>query len=158
MKRSFSGQCIYGAWMLFLILVVGSFARAEEMNYSQIITEIGRDLAALVQDHPLFQDFSCTKHVHPRALRIDYAFRTHDDPKKKGWLKGVPNPDPDGIWLYIDFHDPDSQAQLHTQPVVPRASIGAKEVLFLLFQGQGTDSLELRIRNILEAHGIRFEE
>lgn len=157
MKALFPGKFIPCVWMLFLILVMSSSARAEEMNYAQIITEIGRDLAALAQDHPLLQDFSCTKHVHPESLRIDYAFRTHSTPWKKGWLGGVPNPDPDGIWLYIDFHDPDSKAQIHTQPLVPRAPIGTKEVILLLLQGENTPPLESRIRDILDAHGIRFD-
>ena len=138
--------------------MISCAAGAEGLNYAEIMTGIGRDLAGLAEEHPQLQDFSCAKHVHPQSLTIDYAFKTRSAPWKRGWLGGVPHPDPGGVWLYIDFHDPDSKAQLHTQPVIPGARIGSKEVLVLLLQGTNSNPLEPQIRDILKAHGVAFSK
>ena len=73
-----------------------------------------------------------------------------------GWAGGVPNPDSDGIWFYVDLHDADSQAQIHTQPVTANLCLGKKRVSFLILEGEGTNSVAGRIHAILTAHGVTF--
>src|SRR3989344_3221744 len=104
---------------LFILfgLLVGSAACAEEPNYSEVIKQIGIEISALGKEFPQLKDFSPDKHVQLKDLKICYDYKTHKATHAGGWTAGVPNPDDDGIWFYIDFHDPQSTAQIHTQPV-----------------------------------------
>jgi hypothetical protein len=73
-----------------------------------------------------------------------------------GWTSGVPNPDDDGIWFYLDFHDPDSMAQIHTQPWVGRKMcLGKKIAWLLILEGQKTKPLAREILSILEKYGVK---
>jgi Calcium/calmodulin dependent protein kinase II association domain len=56
---------------------------------------------------------------------------------------GVPNPDADGVWFFIDFHRPDSQLQIDSQAVVPPYCFGDKLVLFVILEGKKTKSVEI---------------
>ena len=90
-------------------------------------------------------------------LRITYGFRTHRSERSGGWVSGVPNPDPDGIWFYIDLHDPDSTAQIHTQPFTgPPLAFDNKIVSFLILEGAETQSIRDEILSILKCHGASF--
>jgi hypothetical protein len=82
---------------------------------------------------------------------IGYAFHTHPPQRRGGWTSGVPNPDDDGIWFHIDLHDPDSQAQIHTQPVVfTKVKLGKKIAFLLMLEGGKTKPAAGRIWEIIQ--------
>jgi len=89
-------------------------------------------------------------------LTITYSYSTHEPQGRPGWAGSVPNPNADGVWFYIDFHDPDSQAQIHTQPVTVPLCFGDKRVSFLILEGKKTKPVGEKIRTILEKHGIKL--
>ena len=68
----------------------------------------------------------------------------------------MPNPDDDGVWFYIDFHDPGSMAQIHTQPVVPKGVLGDKRAMVLILEGAETKPLADSIRDVLRKNGVKF--
>jgi len=87
---------------------------------------------------------------------ITYAFRTHAPEKHGGWTSGVPNPDDDGIWFFIDFHEASSTAEIHTQPMTgPPMCIGAKRVSFLILEGKATSPAYGAIWKVLRAQGVK---
>jgi hypothetical protein len=114
---------------------------------------IARDIAAKKREFPQLRDFSARRHCDRDALKISYGFHTHRG-SGGGWAGGVPNPDPDGVWFFIDFHDPASMRQIHTQPVVPRRSFGRWSVMFLILEGDDTQELATTLEAILREHGI----
>jgi hypothetical protein len=120
----------------------------------KLIARIADDIAGLKEAYPQLQDFSVAKHLQADNYVIGYSYHTHEPPRRGGWTSAVPNPDPDGIWLHIDFHDPDSRTQLHTQPIVAPYCVGSMKVLFLTLEGAGTKSVEGAIWGILKRHGI----
>src|SRR5437016_7607018 len=92
---------------------------ATEVGSGDAIQAIGKDIARLKHKFPQLGEFSVSQHVHPDRLTIDYAYRTHRAEHRGGWTAGVPNPNDDGVWFFIDFHAPDSTAEIHTQPAQP---------------------------------------
>jgi hypothetical protein len=124
------------------------------VDYAAILLDVARDLDALKPEFPQLKDYSPADHARADQLEISYSFRTHRPTHRGGWTSGVPNPDPDGVWFHLDFHDPDSQAQIHTQPVVPTGRLGKKVVMLLLLEGSATKPLGGRIWKILEARGV----
>lgn len=125
------------------------------MDYEKIITGIAADIAKLKGRYPQLAAFSVKDHANVKNLSITYDYRTHEPAGRPGWVGSVPNPDSDGIWFYIDLHDPDSMAQIHTQPVNEPRCVGGKKVSFLLLQGERTKSLSTEFASILMRHGIR---
>lgn len=119
-----------------------------------MLRAIARDLEALRGDFPQLADFSAEAAFDAGRLTISYQFRTHAPAKRGGWTAGVPNPDDDGVWFHIDFHDPVSSAQLHTQPVVPERWFRDQRVTLLLLEGGKTRSLAPAITEILRRHGV----
>ncbi len=111
----------------------------------------------LKADYPQLKDFFPDKNVEIKNLEISYGFKTHPSTRGAGWVAAVPNPDEDGIWFYIDFHDPSSTRQIHTQPVIIPAYIGDKKVSFLILEGKKTKSIEGLIWKILEKNGIKIK-
>jgi hypothetical protein len=138
-----------------LIAVVGVPAKAAPEDYWKPLQAIARDIAKLETDFPQLRDFSPTKNGDIRRLALDYGYHTHQAQHRGGWTSEVPNPDDDGIWFYIDFHEPDSRAQIHTQPVVAKLCLADKRVSFLILEGKNTKSVAGRIGNILRSHGVK---
>jgi hypothetical protein len=103
--------------------------------------------------------FSVDEHVHPDRLTIDYNFHTHRSQQRGGgWTAQVPNPDDDGVWFYINFHDPNSTAQIDTQPSQdPTAAqcFEDKRLTFLILEGKDTKSVGGAISGILKRHGVK---
>lgn len=129
---------------------------ATEYDYAETIKAIAADIAVLRGQFPQLKDFSASQNVLFDRLAIDYAYHTHRyDGRGGGWVAHAPNPDDDGIWLYIDLHDPDSRAQIHTQPVVPTRCFGEKRAMFLILEGKDTKPLAGRLGTILNAHGLK---
>ena len=142
--------------VLTSIALCGAFAcanaAADEIDYARVMNSIARDIAALKADYPQLAQFDAAG-VDAGEPKISYAFHTHAPPRSGGWTSGVPNPDSDGVWFYIDFHDPDSTAQIHTQPVIGAQCLGVKRVSFLILEGDATRSIVGAIQKILQAHG-----
>jgi hypothetical protein len=116
---------------------------------------MAKDIEALKINHPQLADFSAASHYNVDGLYISYAFRTHRPEGRAGWAGGVPNPNDDGVWFTIDLHDPDSMAQLHTQPLTEDLRLGRMKVTFLILQGAQTSNIYEALREILEKYGVR---
>jgi hypothetical protein len=127
-------------------------------SYEAAIAAIAADIERLRVDYPQLSAFRAGEHCDPRRLVIEYSHRTHRAQHRGGWTSGVPNPDADGLWFYIDFHAPDSQAQIHTQPVVRELRYRDKRVMVLILEGARTRSIAGRLQQILRAHGARSPE
>jgi hypothetical protein len=123
--------------------------------YLLTIQAIAEDIERLKPEFPQLVNFSAAQHCHGARLEIDYAEKTHRPDGRAGWAGGVPNPDSDGVWFRIDFHAPDSNGQIHTQPVMEDLRFRAMKVTFLMLQGAATKSLHPQLQEILERHGIR---
>jgi hypothetical protein len=121
---------------------------------AEAIQAIAQELEALRGQYPQLAGFTARTSCDPARLAITYAHHTHAPAQRGGWTAGVPSPDDDGVWLYLDFHDPASSAQLHTQPVVPHLHRGAMRVLLLLREGSRTKSLHGALLGILARHGV----
>ena len=106
---------------------------ASGLDYSSVLKSVARDIAALKRSYPQLKDFSSTKNVNLDDLVSSYQYRAHKSEVGGGWIAGVPNPDDDGVWFHIDFHDANSTAQIHTQPAMMSPNcIGDKRVSFLI--------------------------
>ncbi len=148
-RFTFAGTaCVFA-----LLLSSGVFAGAQETHENAILG-IGRDIEALKDRYPQLQNFSVKDNADAARLCISYEFKTHEPKRRGGWVSGVPNPDADGIWFYIDIHDPGSTRQIHTQPVTLPMFRGDKRVTFLILEGTETKSISNAIRKILGDHGV----
>jgi hypothetical protein len=145
----------YFIFCLSIILVINMNVNASDFDYSKTIQKIAEDIYKLKADYPQLKDFSPDKDVEIENLAISYEYKTHQSTRSAGWVAAVPNPDEDGIWFYIDFHDPKSTRQIHTQPVIIPAYIGDKKVSFLILEGKKTKSIEGLIWQILEKNGVK---
>jgi hypothetical protein len=143
---------------LSMILVIGFSVHAADFDYLKTIQKIAEEIGALKADYPQLKDFSPDKDVEMENLAISYGYKNHQSTRGAGWVAAVPNPDEDGIWFYIDFHDPNSTRQIHTQPVIVPAYIGDKKVSFLILEGKKTKSIEGLIWNILKKNGVKIKE
>jgi len=123
-------------------------------DYSNAIKNIAEDIEALKNQYPQLINFNSAINVDTVNLSISYEYKTHISNQLAGWLAAVPNPDDNGIWFYIDFHSPDSQAQIHTQPLMPDLCIGDKKVAFLILEGQKTQSIREHLNKILNNCGV----
>jgi len=141
---------------LSMILVINMNVHASDSNYLKTIQKIAEEIATLKADYPQLKDFYADKAVEKENLAISYGFKTHQASRGAGWVAAVPNPDEDGIWFYIDFHDPNSTRQIHTQPVIAPAYIGDKKVTFLILEGKKTKPIEGKIWQILKKNGVKY--
>jgi hypothetical protein len=121
---------------------------------SKVLQAIAQGIEGLKGEFPQLKEFSPEQAFDAERLTISYSYRTHRSDRRGGWTAGVPNPDEDGIWFYIDLHDPDSQAQIHTQPVTVALCLGQKRAMFLILEGSQTKSVAGRISSLMSEHGI----
>lgn len=127
-------------------------------DYAERLRAIANDIAALKGEFPQLRDFSPEKNVKidEGQFEIWYEYHTHQPRHRAGWAGGVPNPDADGVWFFIDFHDPDSMSQINTQPEYPELHLGNKIVELLILEGAKTKPIGGRIGGILGAHGAQL--
>ena len=125
------------------------------VDYGKAIHGIAEAIERLKGQFPQLAEFTAEKHGDSSRLAITYGYRTHRAKHRGGWTAGVPNPDPDGVWFYIDFHDPGSAAQIHTQPVVPPLHFRDRKVTFLILEGETTKRLAASLHQIMLNHGVR---
>jgi hypothetical protein len=126
-----------------------------EPNPLEVLQALARDIEGLKGEFPQLKDFSPAQSLVTERLMISYSYHTHSARHGGGWTSGVPNPDDDGIWFYIDFHDPDSQAQIHTQPITPSLCLGRKRASFLILEGSQTKPVAGRIGSLLSKHDVK---
>jgi hypothetical protein len=137
--------------------VVGSVVRAygaADADGVTTIEAVARGIEELAGRYPQLVEFSISKNLDRSARRISYAYHTHAAEPRGGWTSGVPSPDADGVWFFIDVHAPDSRAEIHTQPVTAAFCLGENRVSFLLLEGQARPSLEPALWAILRDHGV----
>lgn len=134
--------------------VPGDNGAAEVIDYARVLAEVAHDIAALKTSYPQLAQFDASVSGGNDQPTLTYDFHTHPAPRTGGWTSGVPNPDDDGIWFRLDFHDPDSTLQIHTQPVIAAQCIGAKRVSLLILEGSATRRVEGEIQKILHHHGV----
>ena len=116
---------------------------------------IAGDIENLKGAYPQLEKFSLQGNLNIKALQISYAHRTHRATHQGGWTSGVPNPDEDGVWFYIDFHDPASTSQIHAQPmfIQPQCLRGMR-VGFLILEGPKTASVNGALWQVLRTYGV----
>ena len=137
------------------MLLVCSSAYSAPLNHAETITKIAQEIESLKSQYPQLQDFSSSNNCDSATLTINYAYKTHQANRRGGWTSGVPNPDDDGLWFYIDFHSPNSQRQIHTQPMnISTYYIGQKKVTFLILEGKKTSSINASLWKILKKYGV----
>jgi hypothetical protein len=134
-------------------VVVLSNGCAGSINSGSVIDRIAHDIAKLNESYPQLADFSISKNV--KDLKVEYGYRTHKAERVAGWGAGVPNPDEDGIWFYIDFHEKTSRAQINAQPMSHPYCLGNLSLSFLILEGKKTKSVEGAIWQILKNHGVK---
>jgi hypothetical protein len=136
---------------IFLFLGPGA-ARGEHVSHEKFIESVAEGIAKLKEAYPQLAGFSREKNVDAGELKISYSFRARRAASGAGWRAGVPKPGPDGLWLYIDLHDPESMAQLHTQPSVKKLGrVDGKDVAFLIREGSATKKVAGAISALLES-------
>jgi hypothetical protein len=129
---------------------------AAERDYSGIMKSIAGDIEKLKLQYPQLKDFSVSNNLNLRDLAIVYAYHTRSPEKTGGWTSGVPHPNEDGVWFYFDLHDPNSTAEVHTQPMVTvPMCLGSKNLSFLSLEGSHTTSIDGAIWKILRSYGAR---
>jgi len=90
---------------------------------------------------------------------ISYEYKTHPPAHVAGWRGTVPDPKNEGVWFYIDFHDPRSNSQIHTQPFMEYTMFyHNKKVMFLVLEGNKTKKITDTLWNILIDKGVRVVE
>jgi hypothetical protein len=119
------------------------------------VRNVARDISELRRRYPQLSNFVPSKCADLGKLRIEYEFRTHRPERGGGWTAGVPNPDDDGIWFYIDVHDRNSMAQIHTQPITAPLCFDGKRVSFLILEGASTRRASGDIWKVLERNGAQ---
>lgn len=124
------------------------------MKNAITLAGIAVDIERLKPKFPQLRDFEASRHFDPDRLIISYDYHTHAPGHRRGWTSGVPNPDDDGLWFFIDVHDPGSMAQIHTQPVMPKLTLGEMRVAFLILAGAKTASVYGSLLSILQKHGV----
>ncbi len=142
-------------FLLVINLIMTCMLMAAEQEYREILQAIALDIAGLKAQFPQLKTFSPAACADLERLAISYSYSTHQPQHRAGWTAGVPNPNPDGVWFYIDFHDRNSMAQIHTQPATVPLCHGDKRVSFLILEGKKTKSVGNRIRTILEKNGVK---
>lgn len=126
-----------------------------EHRLALVLTTIAMDIERLKSAYPQLAGFNRATHLHLDKQSISYGYHTHRSKRRGGWTAAVPNPNPDGIWFYIDVHDPASTRQIHTQPVVERLFFEDQHVTFLILEGKNTTRVAAKLRAILLARGVR---
>lgn len=136
-------------------ILSAAFAAPPAHSPEATLASIARDIEGVKGEFPQLAEFSAERNLHAGGPSISYAYRTHKPEPRGGWTSGVPNPDEDGIWFYLDFHDPASTAEIHTQPASRGGQcLGNMKVSFLILEGTKTSRVSGAIWQILKKHGV----
>lgn len=116
-----------------------------------VLEALVRDIEALRARCPQLAAFDAKRDLHAEERVISYDFHTHAAARRGGWRSGVPEPDRDGVWLYIDIHRADSTAQIHTQPFgLPSWDVAGDRLLFIMFEGEKTHACYAEVKAAIE--------
>lgn len=124
------------------------------MSEADVLCSIAGEIEALKPSHPQLAEFQAAEHCDRDRLVIGYQYRCDPPAGGAGWRGATPSPRSGGVWLYLDFHDPSSKRQIHTQPAVPKRVFRDRDVMLLLVEGPGAPSIGLELEAILQRHGI----
>ena len=165
------GRTVYLAKAIIVLLCVAFSCAAQTdtpdpapASQVKTITAIGQDIANLKAKFPQLREFSVSKDVLSERLIITYEYHTHiyqiggssrSNPWTGSRARAWPEPDDDGVWLYIDFHDPASGSRYDAQPGDPQDCFEDKKVQFSILQGKKTNPAADEIREILKRHGVK---
>ncbi|MBU3914577.1 hypothetical protein KKA14_03500 [bacterium] len=129
---------------------------ADESEYHEFVKRVSSEIKKLKEMYPQLKEFSINKNVDIENLKIDFSYHTNKSEHTGGWTSGVPNPNSDGIWFYIDLHDKNSTAQIHTQPITGASlKFGNRRICFLILEGAATKSVSDKIISILKRNGAK---
>jgi len=125
---------------------------------STLCANLANDLAALGGTYPQLAAFRAETAMASPDCRIGYVFHCHPPKPRGGFLGAVPEPDPDGIWLYLGIwseSDPsEANAQIHTQPILPRWYLGGRRVTLHVFEGAKVTPARDAILGVLRRRGL----
>lgn len=124
------------------------------MTDAEVLCSIAEDIEDLRPRYPQLIEFRAKEHCDAERLVIGYQHHCDPPAGGGGWRGATPDPRPDGIWMYIDLHDPSSMAQIHTQPVVPARTFRALDVMVLMVEGSEVPPVGGEIEAILGRHGV----
>lgn len=156
--------CLTKAVILLLYMGLSCAAQAPASQV-KTIAAIGQDIANLKVKFPQLSEFSVAENVLSERLIITYEYHMHSDEVLGGSSRSNPwtgsrrrVPETDAVSLYIDFHNPGSTDQIHTQPTWPGRlpdCFEDKQVSFLMFEGDKTSPVSGEIGEILKRHGVK---
>lgn len=121
----------------------------------ELCRSIAKNIEQLKLSNTSLAGFRAATAVHTNCT-IGYEFNTRASDVRVGWRAGFPDPDSNGMVLYIGLWDETSKetAQIHTQVAAPARYIGTWRVTFILLEGKGVTSIYSEIIKILKAHGM----
>lgn len=152
-------KTIFSFIIIALIIVSATPGIGAELSYPETLKNIASDIEKLKSQYPQLNDFSINKNLNIEELSIDYEYHTHEPEKTGGWSSGVPHPNDDGVWFYIDIHDPSSTREIHTQPMMTAPMcFNDKKISMLILEGAQTKSINGEIWKILRSYGIKEYE
>jgi len=129
------------------------------VSFPQTCDAIARDIEALVPEYPQLANYRAADQQH---CHISYSYKTVDvsdrsdmPTQRAGYRGGLPDVEPDGVFLYIGIWDPKDKynSQLDMQ-VSGIYEVGDRRVTFLLFEGEQTKKLSAEVQRIFERRGV----
>jgi len=149
-------QLICCGWLIYGLFSGLSWAAGDE--HRQALRAIAGEIEILKMEYPQLAEFYAAKYINLEQCYIEYSYHTHPAANKGGWAGKVPNPNDDGIWFFIDFHDPASDRQIHRQPLVSTVALAGDQVAFMLMlEGRATRKIEGKIWSIIKQTADRLE-
>src|SRR5262245_38096661 len=100
--------------MISLMLASGQLFGGTIMTNNK---EVGKTLLAIADDieklkreYPQLKSFSPSRNLIPGPDRpaLEYKFHTRQPLGQEAWRVRIPQPKEDGVWFYINIHNPDS--------------------------------------------------
>lgn len=119
-------------------------------EYIKLCEDIAKEIESIKSEFPQLIEFEVSKNLN--NCKIDYQYKCHNV-DRPGW-RNI-DPDPEGIWLYIELWDENNPSQINTQPFLPKQYIKDKRMTFLIIEGEKTNSVNKVILEILKKHGLR---
>jgi hypothetical protein len=125
-------------------------------EHARALVSIARDIEAQKPNHPALDQFEVDKHLDTEWLRILYERRV----QRKVITRGIKResavvPDPQGLYLYIDFHENVARNEAHSQVFRGYFQHGDRRVMYVTRVGNETGRLDAELSRIMRKHGVR---
>jgi hypothetical protein len=125
-------------------------------EHARALIAIAQDIEALKRKHPALDQFEVDKHLDTEWLRILYERRV----QRKLIARGIKResavvPDPQGLYLYIDFHENVARNEAQSQVFRGYFQHGDRRVMYVTRVGDETGRLEAELSRIMRKHGVR---